>query len=79
MPARASDASTESDVSTKRTRAGLQRHASTHHDALSGNPWRAAGASFTAGIVQATVLLPLNTVRSILPYVLLTLSGLMLN
>jgi len=42
----------------------LQHFASSHQDALSGDPWRAAGASFMAGIVQATVLLPINTVQT---------------
>lgn len=54
----------------EKTKSGrLQSFPSTHHDALSGDPLRAAAASFMAGIVQATILLPINTVRFDTPWI----------
>lgn len=42
----------------------LKRHPSTTSDAFSGSPHRAALASFSAGLIQATLLLPLNTIQT---------------
>lgn len=46
--------------------APLRRHKSvgSSHDAFSGSPHRAAIASFAAGTVQATMLLPINTIQT---------------
>lgn len=53
-----------SSADGRRSSATISRHQSTVADALSGDPSRAALASGISGIVQALMLLPINTIQT---------------